>query len=115
MIAQRQYEDRRLAGWYNVGPDECDCVTTGALVDLFCKAWGEGVTWENRSEVGAPHEAGFLKLDCSKLKSVFGWKPKWNIQEAVTKTVAWNRVWQSGKSIPCEMDQEIKDFLEGGK
>ena len=36
LIAQRQYEDSRFAGYYNVGPDDCDCVTTGTLVDLFC-------------------------------------------------------------------------------
>ena len=40
LIAQRQYEDSRFAGYYNVGPDDCDCVTTGTLVDLFCRAWG---------------------------------------------------------------------------
>jgi len=113
MIAQRQYEDRRLAGWYNVGPDECDCVTTGALVDLFCKEWGEGATWENRSEADAPHEAGFLKLDCSKLKSVFGWKPKWHIQEAVAKTVEWTKVWITGEALPDIMDQQIQLFAGG--
>ena len=43
MIAQRQYENRQLAGWYNVGPDECDCVTTGELVELFKKKWGAGL------------------------------------------------------------------------
>lgn len=39
MIAMKQYNDHNYAGWYNVGPDECDCVTTGDLVDLFCKKW----------------------------------------------------------------------------
>ena len=63
MIAAGQYEDGAFAGWYNVGPDDCDCVTTGTLVDLFCSKWGQGQTWENRF-VGGPHEANFLKLDC---------------------------------------------------
>ena len=43
MIARRQYGDKQYEGWYNVGPDECDCVTTGELAELFCRAWG-GVT-----------------------------------------------------------------------
>ena len=68
LIAQRQYEDSRFAGYYNVGPDDCDCVTTGTLVDLFCRAWGGDAAWENQAEANAPHEANFLKLDCSKLK-----------------------------------------------
>lgn len=111
MIVQRQYEDRRYAGWYNVGPDECDCVTTGQLVDMFVTAWGKGLKWENMAEADAPHEANFLKLDCSKIKTVFGWKPTWHISEAINETCAWTRVWQAGESIPAEMDREIAVFL----
>lgn len=112
MIAQRQYENPSLAGWYNVGPDDCDCVTTGDLVDKFCCAWGEGMTWENRAEANAPHEAGFLKLDCSKLKSTFGWRPRWNIQDAIGQTVEWTKTWLTGKSIPAVMDEQINAFLQ---
>ncbi len=113
MIAQRQYEDGAFAGWYNVGPDESDCVTTGDLVELFCRSWGEGAAWEDRAEPGAPHEANFLKLDCSKLKSVFDWRPRWHIGEAIEKTVEWTRVWLSGGDIPAEMDREIREYVEG--
>ncbi|MBQ6555365.1 MAG: CDP-glucose 4,6-dehydratase, partial [Firmicutes bacterium] len=63
MIAAKQYEDIKYAGWYNVGPDDCDCFQTGALVDLFVKHWGGGLKWVNRHD-GGPHEANFLKLDC---------------------------------------------------
>lgn len=111
MIAQRQYEDPSLAGWYNVGPDECDCVTTGELVELFCEKWGHGACWENKSEADAPHEANFLKLDCSKLKSVFGWRPRWHIEQAVQKTADWTGVWLEGGDIPAEMDREIKAYV----
>lgn len=112
MIAKGQYENKKLAGWYNVGPDECDCVTTGKLVDLFCDAWGDGLSWENQAEANAPHEANFLKLDCSKLKAVFDWMPRWHIDEAIRKTVEWSRVWLAGKGIPAEMDREIREYLE---
>lgn len=110
MIAQRQYEDKCYAGWYNVGPDECDCVTTGELTDLFCRTWGEGASWLDRSEPGAPHEANFLKLDCSKLKAVFGWRPRWHIDEAVQKTAEWTRVWLAGGDIPAEMERQIAAY-----
>lgn len=112
MIAKRQYEEKGFAGWYNVGPDECDCVTTGQLVELFQEKWGESFVWLNQAEPGAPHEASFLKLDSSKLKSVFGWKPRWHIGEAIEQTVEWTRVWLSGGNIPAEMDREIKEYLE---
>lgn len=111
MIAQKQAEDKGFAGFYNVGPDDCDCVTTGELVDLFCSCWGEGAAWENLAEENAPHEAGFLKLDCSKLKSVFGWKPRWHIAECMEKTCRFSKIWMAGGDIPAEMDREIAEFL----
>ena len=115
MIAQRQYEDGKYAGYYNVGPDDCDCVTTGELVDLFCRCWGQGAAWENQAEANAPHEANFLKLDCSKVKSVFGWTPRWHIRECMEMTCRFSKVWLEGGDIPREMEQEIRLFLDGQK
>lgn len=114
-IAQKQYEDARYAGFYNVGPDDCDCVTTGELVSLFCKKWGEGAEWENQAEANAPHEANFLKLDCSKVKAVFGWKPRWHIEDAVEQTCRFSKAWLAGDNVAAEMDEEIKEFLKGNK
>lgn len=111
MIAQKQYEDPSFAGWYNVGPDDCDCVTTGELTTLFCRAWGDGMTWENRSEANAPHEANFLKLDCSKIKTTFGWTPRWHMQEAIQKTVEWSKVWMDGGDVPAVMREQIMEYM----
>lgn len=111
MIAAQQAEDKRKAGYYNVGPDECDCVTTGELVDLFCKTWGEGAAWENQAEANAPHEANFLKLDCSKLKTTFGWVPRWHMNEAIDMTCRWSKVWLQKGDLRQEMDREIGSFL----
>ncbi len=111
MIAQRQYENRQLAGWYNVGPDECDCVTTGELVELFKKKWGAGFNWINQAEANAPHEANFLKLDCSKLKTIFGWQPRWHIDEAIAKTCEWTRAWLADDDVAEEMRREIEEYL----
>lgn len=111
MIAEKQYNDKSYAGFYNVGPDEKDCVTTGELVDLFCNTWGEGSCWENRFD-GGPHEANFLKLDCSKLKNVFGWKPKLGVSEAIQMTVEWTKCWMSGGDIAACMEQQIRTFFE---
>ena len=115
MIARRQWEDPSLAGWYNVGPDECDCVTTGELVDLFVSHWGMGLKRVDLADRQGPHEANFLKLDCSKIKSVFGWKPTWHIDKAVEMTCAWTRVWLNGGDIPGEMDRQIAEFLKQEK
>lgn len=110
-IAQKQYENSSYAGFYNVGPDDCDCVTTGELVSLFCEKWGDGAVWENHAEANAPHEASFLKLDCSRIKSVFGWKPRWHIEDAIEQTCHFSKAWLAGESIPEEMDAEINEFM----
>lgn len=112
MIAQKQYEEGQYAGWYNVGPDECDCVTTGGLVNLFCRKWGNSLSWKNQAEKNAPHEANFLKLDCSKIKSIFDWKPRWHIEDAIGMTVAWTKVWLKHGDIPAEMNRQIRIYVE---
>lgn len=110
-IVQKQYEDKKYAGFYNVGPDDCDCVTTGELVDLFCKTWGERASWENQAEEHAPHEANFLKLDCSKLKSTFGWKPRWHIAECMEMVCRFSKTWLNNGDVSAEMDKEIEEFM----
>lgn len=112
MIVMRQWEQPELMGWYNVGPDDCDCVTTGQLVDLFCRSWGQNACWEDHSEPNAPHEANFLKLDCTKLKTTFGWKPCWHIEEAIDHTCEWTRIWLANGDVPAEMDRQIALYLE---
>ncbi len=117
MIAQAQYEDGKKAGCYNVGPDDRDCWTTGKLVDLFCEKWNAGTdaspaAWENRHD-GGPHEANFLKLDCTKLKSTFGWTPRWNVETAMERIVDWSRAYFADASnVPEVMERQIREFLE---
>lgn len=110
-IAEKQMKDKKYEGYYNVGPDQCDCVNTGDLATMFCNAWGDGLTWINRSDDG-PHEAAFLMLDNSKIKRMFGWSPRWHTDEMIRKTVEWTRVYfHDPKGIPKEMEREIKDYM----
>ncbi|MEY8354748.1 CDP-glucose 4,6-dehydratase [Lachnospiraceae bacterium 54-53] len=109
-IAMKQYEDPKFQGYYNVGPDDKDCVTTGRLADLFCEAWGQGIKWINRFE-GGPHEAGYLKLDCSRIKRVFGWCPRYGVKDAVSKTVEWTRAYLEGEDMLEVMDRQITEFF----
>ncbi len=113
MVAQAQYEDIGYAGAYNVGPEDRDTVETGRIVTLFCQYWnqrsGEKVEWTVSGEKGV-HEANFLKLDCSRLKGKFQWRPVWNIEKAVEKTVEWSVSYQKGEDIPQCMKCQIEEF-----
>ena len=112
LVAQAQLEHPDLAGSYNIGPDDVDCVTTGQLTELFCAAWGEGLSWRHRGEINAPHEANLLRLDRSNLKATFGWRPVWHVSDAIQRTVEWTKVWQAGGNIAAEMDREIKMYCK---
>lgn len=111
MLAGSQYEDASKAGAYNVGPGDDDCITTGELADLFCASWGDEAAWENLYQ-GGPHEANFLKLDCSKIRSTFGWKPHWQVKEAIAHTVEWYQAWLDGADMAAFTDRQIQEYLK---
>lgn len=114
MITKAQYEDKNYADSYNVGPDETACWTTGDLVTLFCQKWnqvtGNSIKWVNQYD-GGPHEANYLKLDCSKLKHALGWKPRWNVETTMEKIIEWSVSYLSGEDVSKCMQQQIEDFL----
>ena len=104
MIAAKQYEDGKYAGYYNVGPDDRDCFETGKLVDTFVRHWGEELKWIDKYD-GGPHEAKFLKRDCSKLKTTF----------AIVKVIEWTKCWNDGGDVRACMDKQIEEFLGGDR
>lgn len=111
LLAQKQYEDKpKYSGSYNFGPNEESCVTTGELADLFCAAWGNGAVWKAQSD-GGPHEANFLKLDCTKSKTVLGWKPRWTIQTAITKIAEWQKAVDGGAGAAEITDNQIREYF----
>lgn len=113
-LAKAQYEDGSVAGAYNFGPDEESCVSTGQLATLFCVSWGNGAAWEAAAEADAPHEANFLKLDCSRSRSVLGWRPQWGIRDAVDKIVGWEKAVQGGSPAADVTDSQIREYFAAG-
>ncbi|MBR1865989.1 MAG: CDP-glucose 4,6-dehydratase [Lachnospiraceae bacterium] len=108
-MEQEQHPDRQ--GSYNVGPDDSNCITTGELAELFCACWGEGIGWSSRQEQG-PHEAGFLKLDCSKLKDTFAWQPRWNVKETVHRTVEWYKAYFNAEDMQGITNRQIGEMFD---
>lgn len=108
LIAQRQSEDIKYAGQYNIGPAESDCITTAELADVFCREWGENQSWQNVSRKNAPQESNLLKLDCSKMRSTFNWHPKWDVETAIAKTIEWERFLDKKEII----DRQVNEYAE---
>jgi len=109
LLAKKQYEDKSFVGAYNFGPDDESCVNTEKLVNLFCDAWGAGASWRVQGD-GGPHEANFLKLDCSKAKNVLNWRPRWNIKTAVGKTVEFAKINTDSEQTAC-VDRQIAEYF----
>ncbi len=114
MIAKEQYESISKAGNYNIGPNETDCYSTGDIVDSFVSEWtkqtGESIKWINKHD-GGPHEANFLKLDCSRVKKTFGWKPVWTVKEAMEEIVEWHKAYQDKKNMESVTLAQIEKYL----
>ena len=112
MIAMEQAADKEYADYYNIGPRDEDCINTGILADTFVKYWGEPANWKNMSEANAPHEASFLKLDCSKARETFGWEPVWNVNSAIRETVAWYKAWNEGENMREFTEGQVREFFK---
>lgn len=111
-ILKKQFEDIHYSSYYNVGPNEEDCIATGDLASLFCEKWGNDLKWINESEIDAPHEANFLKLDSKKIKETLNWNPKWNIEVAIEKTVEWTKTYQNNENIISCTNKQIEEFFK---
>ena len=116
LIAQEQYMDRKYAGNYNIGPDDESCLSTGRLADGFCEFWqevsGREIRWRQQEPEKIFHEAGYLKLDCSRMKAVFGWQPVWGQAEMLRKTVEWMYAYTCGEDVAAVMERQIKEYME---
>lgn len=112
LLAQCQWEQPDLAGSYNVGPDQADCVTTGRLAGTFCRLWGQGARWETEKPGHAPKESLYLRLDSAKIKWSHGWRPVMGFEEAMEWTVAWYHMFGQGKDMAAYSEREAGRYLE---
>ncbi|MDR3048964.1 MAG: CDP-glucose 4,6-dehydratase [Elusimicrobiota bacterium] len=109
LIIKKQYENKSFEGNYNVGPEISDCIKTCELVDMFY-SYFENAKWkiQNNNE---PHEAGFLKLDNTKIKETLGWQPRINIQQAVKMSADWTKAYLNKENYNVIADGQIKNYF----
>ena len=110
MIAQKQYNDKSFEGNYNIGPDEDGCIKTRELVNLFCNLWGN-INWKHINKESDFHESNILKLDCSKIKNIIGWKPRLSIRESIKLTVNWSKAYYLNNNINQISERQILEYF----
>ena len=97
-------------GW-NFGPDDRDAKNVEWIINTICRLWGEGASFcvDNNPQ---PHEANYLKLDCSKAKAELGWTPKWDIETTLKSIVEWNKAFISRENIRTVTDTQIEKYFK---
>ena len=99
LLAQRLVTDGPLfAEAWNFGPDDNDAQPVEWLVRRLCEKWGQGASFI-ADQGKHPHEANFLKLDCSKARTRLGWHPRWALGKALDSIVDWTRAYQQGTGV----------------
>ncbi|WP_370979199.1 CDP-glucose 4,6-dehydratase [Agaribacterium sp. ZY112] len=96
-------------GW-NFGPNDTDAKPVNWIVDRLTSLWGEGANWQLDGD-NHPHEAGYLKLDCSKAKMRMEWQPRWNLDETLERIVAWHKAWLAKEDMKAYTLEEIKQYI----
>ncbi|HTU91482.1 MAG TPA: CDP-glucose 4,6-dehydratase [Gemmataceae bacterium] len=101
-----------FAGAWNFGPDEDGAVPVESIVQQFRAVWPR-LRYESQPQVGAPHEAGLLKLDSSKARDQMGWLPVWKWTEAVAVTAEWYRAfYESGQPLSL---RQLDAYVEAAR
>ena len=110
VLAKKLYEEgpAYAEGW-NFGPNDQDAQPVQWIVERLTQAWGDGASW-HVDEGDHPHEAHYLKLDCSKAKSRLDWHPKWHLDEALGRIVDWQKQYQQGADMKLLTLAQISDY-----
>lgn len=100
----------RFADAWNFGPADEDAQPVAWIVDRMAKAWGVESGWRDwQGEI--PHEAGLLKLDCSKARAELGWRPTLTLHQAIDAIVAWHKAVGAGADAREVSLGQIRDYL----
>lgn len=110
LAAKLYREGAKYDGGWNFGPDDKDARNVAWITQRICELWGNGATYEVDTNP-QPHEANYLKLDCSKAKAELGWKPRWNIDKALESIVKWNKVYLSGQDVRKITENQIEEYF----
>ena len=111
-LAQKLYEEGAAyaEGW-NFGPNDEDAKPVQWIVEQLTQSWGEGASW--LLDGGEhPHEAHYLKLDCSKAKGRLDWHPRWHLDEALKRIVDWQKQYLYGRDMRAVTIEQIDLYLK---
>ena len=115
VLAEKLYtHGQTFAEAFNFGPAEEGSKTVQWIVEQLTQIWGNGARWQLDSD-NHPHEAHYLKLDCSKAREMLGWQPNWNLTQALQAIIVWHKAYskyRSSTEIRSLCLQQIKEYSQ---
>mgnify|MGYP005852932963 CR=1 FL=1 len=112
LLAQRLYENGpKYAEAWNFGPEDSDARPVEWIVKHLCERWGQGAAYAI-VQGNHPHEANYLKLDCSKAKSLLDWRPRWNLEKALDMVLKWSLAYKNGADLKQVCLNQIEEYIE---
>ena len=112
MLAEKLYsEGPKFAEAWNFGPEESDSKNVSWITGKFSDMWGPEFSYSIDKDPH-PHEAAWLKLDCSKARAELGWCPQVNLEKAIEATVKWYKIWKEEGDCRSFTESQIRDFLD---
>ena len=110
-LAEYLYEEgEKYEGGWNFGPDLEDEKDVEWIVSRLLKLWGGKLKLKLDKDV-SPHEASYLKLDCSKAKEYLNWRPLMDIEESLNYIIDWYKDYEKGNSLEDITKKQIKTYL----
>ena len=110
LLAQKLYEEGSAFGeGWNFGPSDDDAKPVQWILDNLTKTWGDGASWKLDGG-DHPHEAHYLKLDCSKAKMRLNWQPRWSLDKAIDQISVWHKAHLAGADMQAMCLQQINQY-----
>jgi CDP-glucose 4,6-dehydratase len=111
VLAEALYsQGMKYASPWNFGPRDEDARSVQEVINLLIDQWGTPAKWEKEG-ADQPHEAGLLKLDCSKALHHLSWAPRWSLETAIEKIVMWQKSLQENKNMQEVTLSQIKQYM----
>jgi CDP-glucose 4,6-dehydratase len=96
---------------WNFGPNENDAKPVAWVINELVDQWGEHASWVLDKNI-MPHEASYLKLDCSKALCSLGWKPKLNLETAINWLVDWHKCHIRNNNLRDKTIEQITKYQD---
>ena len=111
ILAQSLFQDgEKFSSAWNFGPKDADNRSVQEVISSLCQQWGPDAKWQQDSS-SQPHEAGLLKLDCSKASKQLRWEPKWNLETAIEKIIQWHKAYLAKENMQVITLNQIDQYI----